>query len=118
MSRAARFAIAVRRRVRSTTDKMQLLLAALWLLDSGLQLQPAMFTRRFATKVILPAASGQPGVVAGPIRRVGKRVARACARWPDCLRAKRSPTMSARVGHPSDSATAKGFARGRVGVAA
>ena len=59
-SRARSVTGAVRRRGRSTTDRLELALAALWLLDGGLQLQPAMFTRRFATDVILPAGSGQP----------------------------------------------------------
>jgi len=37
-----------------------------WLLDGALQLQPAMFTARFARQVVAPAAAGQPGWVAWP----------------------------------------------------
>ena len=42
-------------------------LAGLWLLDGVLQLQPFMFTSGFAHDILLPAAHGQPGVVAGPL---------------------------------------------------
>ncbi|WP_042370828.1 hypothetical protein [Streptacidiphilus neutrinimicus] len=46
---------------------LQLALAALWLLDGMLQLQPVMFTKTFATQVIAPAAQGEPGPVAVPV---------------------------------------------------
>jgi hypothetical protein len=46
---------------------LRLALAALWLLDGMLQLQPFMFTRSFATQVISPAAQGNPAPVAVPI---------------------------------------------------
>lgn len=42
---------------------LQLALGALWLLDGALQLQPAMFTTKFARAVIAPAAAGQPAPV-------------------------------------------------------
>jgi len=73
-SRARSVTGAVRRRGRNTTDRLELALAALWLLDGGLQLQPAMFTRRFATHVILPAGYGEPAVVAGPIHLAGQLI--------------------------------------------
>jgi hypothetical protein len=43
------------------------LLAGLWLLDGLLQCQPYMFTTKFASDVLAPSASGQPGWVAGPV---------------------------------------------------
>ena len=43
-------------------------LAGLWLLDGALQLQPFMFTRGFANDILLPAAQGQPGVIAAPMQ--------------------------------------------------
>lgn len=43
-------------------------LGVLWILDGLLQLQPAMFTRAFVTGVLLPAAGGQPPVVAAVVR--------------------------------------------------
>lgn len=46
----------------------------LWLLDGVLQLQPAMFTGRFAREVILPAADGQPGFVAWPIHQAAHMI--------------------------------------------
>ncbi|NEN05951.1 hypothetical protein G3T36_08695 [Diaminobutyricibacter tongyongensis] len=54
-----------------TTDArraLQLALAALWLLDGLLQLQPFMFTPAFATQVLAAAANGNPGWLASPIR--------------------------------------------------
>jgi hypothetical protein len=42
-------------------------LAGLWLLDGLLQCQPYMFTTKFASDVLAPSASGQPGWVAGPV---------------------------------------------------
>lgn len=46
-----------------TRRRLQLALALLWLLDGALQLQPFMFTRGFADRVIAPSAGGQPGMV-------------------------------------------------------
>ncbi|HET9058354.1 MAG TPA: hypothetical protein VFN61_00410 [Acidimicrobiales bacterium] len=42
-------------------------LAGLWLLDGLLQCQPYMFTAKFASDVLAPSASGQPGWVSGPV---------------------------------------------------
>ncbi len=47
--------------------RVQLALAALWLLDAVLQFQPYMFSKAFATNVIGSAVAGNPGFVAGPI---------------------------------------------------
>ena len=57
------------RRPRPALDRrqLQLTLGALWLFDGVLQLQPSMFTQRFADQVVVPAASGQPGWVAWPV---------------------------------------------------
>lgn len=46
---------------------LQLALGLIWVLDGALQLQPFMFTRGFATQVILPTASGQPEFVSVPV---------------------------------------------------
>ena len=46
--------------------KLQLALAALWLLDGILQYQPSMFTRAFP-QMLGDSAQGNPAVVAGPI---------------------------------------------------
>ncbi|MEO6822212.1 MAG: hypothetical protein ABI468_07100 [Candidatus Nanopelagicales bacterium] len=45
----------------------QIVLGLLWLLDAGLQFQPFMFTREFATQVLAPNGDGQPGFVAVPV---------------------------------------------------
>jgi hypothetical protein len=50
-----------RQRLLVTRRRVQLALGLVWLLDGLLQLQPFMFGRGFATQVIAPAASGQPG---------------------------------------------------------
>ncbi len=53
-----------------TTDarrRLQLALAALWLLDALLQVQPFMFTPMFAARVLAPAAQGNPGWIAASI---------------------------------------------------
>lgn len=51
-----------------TRRHLQIALGLLWLLDGALQLQPVMFTTAFAHGVVLPAAQGQPAVVADPVR--------------------------------------------------
>lgn len=53
--------------MRVTRRGLQLSLAALWLLDSALQLQPYMFTTAFARDVIAPTADGQPALVSAPV---------------------------------------------------
>jgi len=50
----------------STVRKLQLALAALWLLDGILQYQPFMFNRGFA-QMLTGVAQGNPAPVAGPI---------------------------------------------------
>lgn len=45
---------------------MQVALGLLWLLDGGLQLQPFMLGTGFARRILAPAATGQPHLVAGP----------------------------------------------------
>lgn len=46
---------------------LQVALGVFWLLDGALQLQRFMFTRGFAQTILKPQASGQPGLLAGPI---------------------------------------------------
>ena len=53
---------------RPTRRFLQVALGLLWLLDGLLQLQPFMFSGRFARQVIAPVASGQPEWVAWPVR--------------------------------------------------
>lgn len=50
--------------------KLQIALALIWLTDGALQLQPFMFRRAFVTQIIVPNETGQPGIVAGPIKLV------------------------------------------------
>jgi hypothetical protein len=45
----------------------QITLGLIWLIDGILQYQPYMFGKTFITGVILPNASGQPGIIASPI---------------------------------------------------
>jgi hypothetical protein len=53
---------------RSVTRRgIQVTLGLLWILDGLLQLQPAMFTAKFATQVIAPAGAGQPAFVSWPV---------------------------------------------------
>ena len=54
---------------------LQVALGGLWLLDGTLQLQPAMFTSRFADQVVVPAASGQPAWVAWPVLHAAHLIA-------------------------------------------
>lgn len=61
-------AISVRRR-------LQLVLAALWLFDGILQLQPFMFTKSFAQTIIGPAAAGNPAVIADPMTWAARIIA-------------------------------------------
>lgn len=48
--------------------RVQQILGALWLLDGLLQLQPSMFTARLIDGVMLPAASGQPALIAATLQ--------------------------------------------------
>ena len=51
---------------------VQVALGAIWLLDAALQYQPYMFSRAFATGVIVPAGAGSPGFVASPVMFAGQ----------------------------------------------
>jgi hypothetical protein len=53
--------------MRPTRRFAQVALGLLWLLDAGLQLQPFMFTRDFATDVLAVNEVGQPWFVADPV---------------------------------------------------
>lgn len=55
------------RRPRVSRRTLQLALGVVWTLDGALQLQPFMFTRGFAERVILPSARGQPLYVRDPV---------------------------------------------------
>jgi hypothetical protein len=46
---------------------LQTCLGLVWLLDAALQFQPYMFTSNFVTKIIEPAAAGDPAVIAAPL---------------------------------------------------
>ena len=48
--------------------KLQIALGLIWLIDGALQLQPFMFRRAFVTQIIAPNETGQPGLVAAPIK--------------------------------------------------
>ncbi|MBF9067241.1 hypothetical protein [Streptacidiphilus fuscans] len=50
--------------------RLQLALAAVWLLDGILQFQPYMFTLSFGKMTLYPMASGNPVWVAGPVHWV------------------------------------------------
>lgn len=54
---------------RVNSRHIQIALGILWLVDGVLQMQPFMFSRGFATKVIAPAAAGQPSWVAWPVHQ-------------------------------------------------
>jgi hypothetical protein len=56
-------------RCRVTRRHIQIALGVLWLCDAMLQLQPFMFSRGFAAKVIAPAAAGQPAWVAWTVHQ-------------------------------------------------
>lgn len=51
----------------SSRRTLQTCLALIWLLDAALQFQPYMFSGNFVTKIIEPAAAGDPAVVAAPV---------------------------------------------------
>ena len=50
-----------------TKQKIQFALGVLWIIDGCLQLQPKMFSSKFANQVLVPASQGQPAFVHGPI---------------------------------------------------
>jgi hypothetical protein len=53
---------------------LQLALAAVWLLDTVLQLQPFMFSRAFGPTMLGETARGNPGVIAHPITDVSRSI--------------------------------------------
>ncbi|MGC9960329.1 MAG: hypothetical protein ABSE47_00335 [Acidimicrobiales bacterium] len=55
---------------------LQLSLAALWLFDGVLQLQPFMFTPAFGSRMIAPFASGNPAAVADAITWSAREMSR------------------------------------------
>ena len=55
---------------------IQITLGLLWILDSGLQFQPAMLTSKFATQVIAPAGDGQPAFVGWPVHQAADLIGR------------------------------------------
>jgi len=57
----------VARRPHITRRHVQVMLGLLWLLDAGLQAQPFMFTRGFATQILASTGQGQPIGVSGPV---------------------------------------------------
>ncbi|MDQ1680608.1 MAG: hypothetical protein QOI42_1467, partial [Frankiaceae bacterium] len=73
-------ALPVRRR-HLTRRGLQIALGVLWLLDGGLQAQPFMFTRDFATQLIAPLGQGQPGVVSGPVNFAARVIAQHPFAW-------------------------------------
>ena len=64
-----------------TARRLQLALGLLWLLDGALQLQPFMLRASFARDVLVPAAEGQPGFIAGPAHWAAGVVAAHPAAW-------------------------------------
>ena len=59
---------------------LQIALGAVWLLDAALQYQPYMFTRGFPDMLAM-AATGQPGIVAGPVTLTAQAVSASPAAW-------------------------------------
>lgn len=60
---------------------LQIALGIFWLLDGGLQAQPFMFTRDFATQLVAPVGQGQPGVVSGPVNFAARVIAQHPFAW-------------------------------------
>jgi hypothetical protein len=54
---------------------LQLVLAALWLFDGILQLQPVFFTKEFGSQMIAGAAGGDPWLLAHPAVLAGRMIA-------------------------------------------
>jgi hypothetical protein len=61
--------------MRFTRRHVQLVLGVLWILDGALQLQSFMFSTGFARDILAPAAEGQPGWVAAPMRFFADHIA-------------------------------------------
>ncbi|GEM_PF-361833 len=60
---------------------LQIALGVLWLADAALQLQPFMFGRGLVTQVLMPAAVGNPAVIADPQRWAGGLIAHGVPAW-------------------------------------
>jgi hypothetical protein len=60
---------------------IQIALGVLWLADGALQLQPVMFTRNFATHILMPATMGSPAGVSGPALAFSKLMLHDPAGW-------------------------------------
>ncbi len=73
-NRPTRWTAAPADRPRVTRRHVQIALGGLWLLDGLLQLQPFMFTARFADQVIAPTAAGQPSWVSGPVQHAARLI--------------------------------------------
>jgi len=68
------------RRRHLTRRDLQIALGVLWLLDGGLQAQPFMFTRGFATQLIAPTGQSQPSVVSDPVHLASTVIAKHAAK--------------------------------------
>ncbi len=64
-----------------TQRSLQIILGLFWLLDAGLQFQPFMFGKGFATIYLLNNAQGQPAVISWIITNVGHFVEPHVAVW-------------------------------------
>ncbi len=64
-----------------TQRTLQIILGLFWLLDAGLQFQPFMFGKGFATTYLLNNAHGQPAVISWIITNVGHFVEPHVAVW-------------------------------------
>jgi hypothetical protein len=60
---------------------VQIALGVLWLIDAGLQFQPAMFTNQLVNDIILPNATGQPRPLAWSITTAGHVLSHSTATW-------------------------------------
>ena len=68
-------------RLVKTQRALQIILGLFWLLDAGLQFQPFMFGKGFATTYLLNSAQGQPAVISWIISNVGHFVEPHVAVW-------------------------------------
>jgi hypothetical protein len=60
---------------------LQLALGAIWLLDAALQYQPGMFTKAFPAQMLVPSATGQPGLVSGPVMLAARLISANPGAW-------------------------------------
>ena len=66
---------------RGLRRRIQIGLGLVWLLDAALQFQPYMFGRAFVTQQLIPAAAGNPAVVANPALWTNRLVLHDVAAW-------------------------------------